>query len=122
LFCLDYGRGTDCDEKLATAVTSGFLLLVLEEREIYVECREGLRHIDFQDPQATSVITLNDCLGITNETLFLFEMYKFAFFVSRSRRIKYAFKEFVQRMWTIYRFVEFALKKLYNTRKTRVKI
>ena len=51
-------------------MTSGFLLLVLEEREIYVECREGLRHIDFQDPQATSVITLNDCLGITNETLF----------------------------------------------------
>lgn len=28
-------------------------------------------------------------------------------------------KEFVQRMWTIYRFVEFALKKLHNTRKTR---
>ena len=28
-------------------------------------------------------------------------------------------KEFVQRMWTIYRFVEFAVKKLQNTRKTR---
>jgi hypothetical protein len=61
--CKDY-VGSDCDDKLVTAVTAGFPLLVIEEREICVECREGLRHRDFQDPQANTVNTLNDCLGI----------------------------------------------------------
>ncbi|KAK4024314.1 hypothetical protein OUZ56_009697 [Daphnia magna] len=94
----DYG-GSDCDDKLATAVTAGFLLLVIEEREICVACREGLRHTDNQDPQANAVNALNDCLNCGG--------------------LNIPSKEFVQRMWTIYRFVEFALKKLHNTRKTR---
>ncbi|XP_045032111.1 uncharacterized protein LOC123474243 [Daphnia magna] len=94
----DYG-GSDCDDKLATAVTAVFLLLVIEEREICVACREGLRHTHIQDPQANAINALNDCLNRGG--------------------LNIPSKEFVQRMWTIYRFVEFALKKLHNTRKTR---
>lgn len=66
--CKDYG-GSDCDDKPATAVTAGFLLLVIEEREICVACREGLRHTDIQDPQANAVNTLNDCLSIRKKII-----------------------------------------------------
>jgi len=37
--------------------------MAIEEREICVECREGLRHFEFQDPQAQAVNTLNQCQG-----------------------------------------------------------
>ncbi|KAI9552602.1 hypothetical protein GHT06_020467 [Daphnia sinensis] len=64
----DYG-GSDCDDKLATAVTDGFLLLVIEEREICVACREVLRHTDIQEPQANAVNALNDCLSIRKKNI-----------------------------------------------------
>jgi hypothetical protein len=62
-FCIAYGFGNEGDNKLATAVTSGFLLLAIGEREICVECLESLRHNDFHDSQANAVNTLNNCLG-----------------------------------------------------------
>ena len=53
-------------------VTDGFLLLVLEEREICVECKEGLRHTNIKDPEADAVNTLNECLGNTKIAITLF--------------------------------------------------
>ncbi|KZS08462.1 Uncharacterized protein APZ42_027534 [Daphnia magna] len=96
----DYNTDTACDAKLSTAVTCGFLLLVLDEREICVECKEGLRHSEFHDPQSTAVNTFNSCL------------------VDRGG-LNFPSKEFVERMWTIYRFVKMSLNKAHNTRKIR---
>jgi hypothetical protein len=72
LFLLVYGTDIECDDKLSTAVTTGFLLLVLEEREICVECKEGLRHTNIKDPEADAVNTLNECLGNTKIAITLF--------------------------------------------------
>ncbi|XP_045027095.1 uncharacterized protein LOC123470621 [Daphnia magna] len=94
-----YGTDRECDDKLSTAVTAGFLLLVLEEREICVECKEGLRHTNINDPEADAVNTLNECLDRGG--------------------LNIPSKEFVERMWTIYRFVEGSMTKLLNTKKIR---
>jgi hypothetical protein len=72
LFLLVYGTDIECDDKLSTAVTTGFLILVLEEREICVECKEGLRHTNIKDPEADAVNTLNECLGNTKIAITLF--------------------------------------------------
>ncbi|KZS05244.1 Uncharacterized protein APZ42_031633 [Daphnia magna] len=96
----DYNTDTDCAAKLSTAVTCGFLLLILDEREICVECKEGLGHSEFHEPQSTAVNTLNSCL------------------VDRGG-LNFPSKEFVERMWTIHRFVEMFLHKAHNTRKIR---
>lgn len=53
-------------------MTTGFLLLVFEEREICVECKEGLRHTRIKDPEADAVNTLNECLGNTKIAITLF--------------------------------------------------
>ncbi|KAK4045378.1 hypothetical protein OUZ56_032984 [Daphnia magna] len=95
----DYNTDTACDAKLSTAVTCGFLLSVLDEREICVECKEGLRHSEFHDPQSTAVNTFNSCLDRGG--------------------LNFPSKEFVERMWTIYRFVKMSLNKAHNTRKIR---
>ncbi|KAI9550903.1 hypothetical protein GHT06_001750 [Daphnia sinensis] len=101
-----YGTDRECDDKLSTAVTAGFLLLVLEEREICVECKEGLRQTNINDPEADAVNTLNDCLGIKKLQL-------------HRGGLNIPSKEFVERMWTIYRFVEGSMTKLLNTKKIR---
>ncbi|EFX64126.1 hypothetical protein DAPPUDRAFT_118526 [Daphnia pulex] len=114
-----YGTDREHDDNLSTAMTAGFLLLVLEEREICVECKEGLRHINIKDPEADAVNTLNECLGIIKISIMLLIVLNVSDVTLDRGGLNIPSKEFVERMWTIYRFLEGTMKELLNTRKVR---
>ncbi len=104
---------------MSTVVTDGFLLLVLEEREICVECKEGLRHTNIIDLEADAVNTLNECLGIIKISIMLLIVLNVSDVTLDRGGLNMPSKEFVERMWTIYRFLEGTMKELLTTRKVR---
>ena len=103
---------------MSTAVTAGFLLLVLEERKICIECKDGLRHTNIKDPEADAINNLNESLGNTKILIKVFIVLNVTVLLDRGG-LNISSKEFVERMWTIYRFVKGSINKLINTKKVR---
>ena len=99
-------------------MATGFLLLVLEERKICIEWKDGLRHTNIKDPEADAFNNLNESLGNTNILIKVFIVLNVTVILDRDG-LNIPSKAFVERMWTIYRFVKGSIKKLINTKKVR---